>query len=245
MKIWYLYHSAFLVELENRVLIFDYFKDKPRRHGLTDGVVNPRELENYQVDVFVSHRHGDHFNRVIFGWHYDIRHIRYFLSPDILAVPEELKSFTVFPDKTTELDNIQVMGLESNDEGVAFLIRIRQATIFFAGDLNWWDWEGESMEYRQKMQESYCKEIDKLAGEKIDIAFIPADPRLGQQYIKGIDYFMRTVGADVCIPIHMDGDYTICENLMKDPLTEPYRDRFVTYSQRGETLQLPPYLEKR
>lgn len=245
MRIWYLYHSSFLVEFEKRVLIFDYYKDKPRHHGLTDGVVDPAELSEYEVDVFVSHRHADHFNPIIYTWNYDIRRLRFFMSPDLLAVPEELKSVTIPPNKIVEVDDIQVTGYESNDEGVAFLIKLPEATLFFAGDLNWWDWAGESAEYRHQMQESFCREINKLIGETIDVAFIPADPRLGVSYVKAIDYFMRTVDAKACVPMHLDGDYTVCRNLMEDPLTRPYREKLALYTKRGEILKLPPELQTR
>lgn len=245
MRIWYLYHSSFLVEFDKRVLIFDYFKDKPRRHGLTDGVVDVSELVDYEVNVFVSHRHADHFNPVIYTWNYDIRSLRFFLSPDIMAVPEELKSVVIHPDKTSEVDDIEVTGFESNDEGVAFLVKMPEVTLFFAGDLNWWDWPKESAEYRHQMQQSYCTEINKLIGEEIDVAFLPVDPRLGVAYAKGLDYFMRTVGARICVPMHMDGNYTVCRDLMQDPCTRPYRDKIVVYSKRGEILKLPPELERR
>lgn len=245
MRIWYLYHSSFLVEFEKRVLIFDYFKDKPRHHGLTDGVVDPEELADYEVNVFVTHRHADHYNPIIYGWNYDIRRLRFIMSPDILAIPEEVKSMTIHPDKTSEVDDIQITGFESNDEGLAYLIKMPEVTIFFAGDLNWWDWPGETAEYRSQMQDSYCREINKLIGEEIDVAFIPVDPRLRSSYAKGLDYFMRTVDAKVCVPMHMDGDYTVCKQLLEDPCTRPYRDKLAVYSKRGEILKLPPDLEAR
>lgn len=245
MRIWYLYHSSFLVEFENRVLIFDYFKDKPRRGGFIEGVVNAEELADYEVNVFVSHRHADHFNPIIFSWFYEIRRLRFFLSPDIVAVPEEVRSVTIHPDKLTEVDDLSIQGYESNDEGVAFYIQTPEANIFFAGDLNWWDWPSESPEYRHQMQESFCREVNKLIGYDIDVAFIPADPRLGASYSKSIDYFMRTVDARVCVPIHLDGDYSICKQLMEDPCTRPYRDKLAIYSNRGEILKLPPELERR
>lgn len=244
MKIWYLYHSSFLVEFEKRVLIFDYFNDKPKHQGFSEGVVDADQLENYEVDVFVSHRHSDHYNPIIYAWKYDIRRIRYFLSPDIVAVPDEVRHIVIQPDKTCDADDITITGYESNDEGVAFLIKLPEATIFFAGDLNWWDWKGETHEYRQQMQQTYCREIDKLIGEEIDVAFIPADPRLDSSYSKAIHYFMTTVGAKVCVPMHLDGNYSICKLLQNDPLTTEYRTQLASYSKRGEVLKLPPALER-
>ena len=72
--------------------------------------------------------------------------------------------------------------LKSTDEGVAFLIRIGERIIYHAGDLNWWHWEEESPRYNKLMMQRYQREIEKLEGRHIDVAFVPADPRQGEQY---------------------------------------------------------------
>ena len=55
MKVTYIEHSSFLVEMESCYLLFDYFQ------GEIPGMDAGKELY-----VFVSHRHGDHFSPVIF-----------------------------------------------------------------------------------------------------------------------------------------------------------------------------------
>lgn len=237
MKIWYLYHSGFAIEIDNNILIFDYYRDRPRMRSFDEGVVNPELISNRNVSIFVSHRHSDHYNQNIYNWRYDIRRVKYLLSEDVVP-PQDVAALILAPDKILELEDMTIRTLKSNDEGVAILVKINKKTIFFAGDLNWWDWAGESSTFRAKMKESYCSQIDLLGDEPIDVAFIPADPRLGEQYVLGIDYFMRTVAAQYCIPMHLDGDYSICEKLKKDPRTSPYRDRLLLYSHRGDCFTL-------
>ena len=86
-------------------------------------------------------------------------------------------------------------------------------TIYHAGDLNWWHWEGEPDAYNEHMKTAYLKEIEKLKDTPIDVAFVPVDPRLGEQYYYGIDGFAKRVDAKALIPMHCWGTYTVCEKL--------------------------------
>ena len=55
MKITYIGHSGFFVEMEDACFLFDYYKGTIPE---TDG--------NKKMYVFVSHRHHDHYNEEIF-----------------------------------------------------------------------------------------------------------------------------------------------------------------------------------
>ena len=72
MKVTYVEHSSFLVELEHCCLLFDYFQGEiPALDG---------EKELY---VFVSHRHGDHFSPVVFELAKTYPKVQYVISDDI------------------------------------------------------------------------------------------------------------------------------------------------------------------
>ena len=63
--IWYLDHSAIAVETNNHLLLFDLFGktlQPPKGMGLAQGFVNPDELRDKDVVIFVSHEHPDHFD---------------------------------------------------------------------------------------------------------------------------------------------------------------------------------------
>ena len=65
--------------------------------------------------------------------------------------------------------------MRSNDQGVAYLVHSEEKTVYHAGDLNWWHWEGESEVFNKMIRRTYQSEINKLQNEKIDIAFVPVE----------------------------------------------------------------------
>ena len=95
-RIWYLYHSGFAVKTAEHLLIFDYWKERPKGKGLDSGVVDPSALTDENVIVFASHAHGDHYNRRILSWGETIPNLRVVLSDDI---PSEPGAFMIGPGK--------------------------------------------------------------------------------------------------------------------------------------------------
>jgi L-ascorbate metabolism protein UlaG (beta-lactamase superfamily) len=200
MEITCIGHSGFLVEFDEYNLIFDYFKDN-------NFIIKPEIFKNKKTCVFVSHNHFDHYNKKIFNWN-SFGDIIYILdsgcekseSENIIKVREG-DDFNIFNGEI----NIKTYG--STDEGVSFLVKIGESAIFHAGDLNDWYWEEESTpEELIEYEEKYINIIKKIAGQKIDIAFIPDDPRLGKNSGRGIKYFKEIVAPDKIIPMHFPGN---------------------------------------
>ena len=200
MKITYINHSGFLVEVKDCYYIFDYYK----------GELPPLD-KNKEVIVFCSHFHEDHFNPRIFEILDDMG-IRYqaVLAKDIRKRKQlpDVKITYVYHDKTYNLDNgIQVDTLLSNDSGVAFIVKTKEGIIYHAGDLNDWYWEGEPEEENQELRTIYHTEIGKIKGRHFDVAFVPLDPRLEAHYADGLLYFLENVDCDAVFPIHYWGEY--------------------------------------
>lgn len=205
MKVTYIGHSGFLVELEETYLLFDYFEGKI-----------PTLDETKKLIVFVSHNHHDHFNPKIF----DIKHddISYILSSDV-KIPKTVKDKELIIMESHEKINISVRNnqdinvetLKSTDEGVAFLVCVEGKNIYHAGDLNLWKWKEEDDTYNNDMSLNYSKEIDQLVGKKIDVAFLPLDPRQEEYAYEGIEEFIQKVNADIIFPMHFWKDYSIIE----------------------------------
>jgi L-ascorbate metabolism protein UlaG (beta-lactamase superfamily) len=84
------------------------------------------------------------------------------------------------------------------------------------------------------MAASYKSQIDQLADKPIDIAFVPVDPRLEEQYAWGIDYLMKTAEVRNAIPMHFSADFSIVKRLLEDPISLDYRDRIANLAKRGE-----------
>jgi len=230
-KIWYLYHSGFAVQTAGHFLIFDYWRERPKGGGLGSGVIDPGALRELDVVVFVSHKHGDHFNRKILQWSEDIPKLRIILSDDIRPAPGAMMTG---PGKTITQPDLTIQTLASNDEGVAFIVDVDGLRIYHAGDLNWWHWEGEPDDYNKGMETSYKSQIDQLVGKPIDIAFIPVDPRLEKQYAWGINYLMETADVRCAVPMHFAADTSVIKRLLDDPISQGYRDRILGFTGRGE-----------
>lgn len=231
MKVTYMDHSSFLVELKGCYLLFDSVQGEI-----------PKLSRDKGLYVFVSHRHGDHFSPAVFELAKTYPQVQYVISDDIWTrqVPEELWGKTVFmgPDEEETVDGIQILTVKSTDEGVAFLVEAEGVCIYHAGDLNHWHWSGESDSWNREMGERYLKELEKLAGRKIDAAFLPVDSRLEESYCLGGDEFMRRIGAEVVFPMHFWGDYTVGARWKAEVCAEDYRNRIVEIHSQGEVFSL-------
>ena len=235
VKVTYISHSGFLVELEDAYLLFDYYKG-------TIPEFDPKK----KVYVFASHGHHDHFNHNVFKLLKRENEIHFILSDDIQV--DGFKEVTlVGPNTELTVGDCQITTLKSTDLGVAFLVTYshprpeakgKKFKVYHAGDLNWWHWNGESEEYNKKMKENYQKEIDQLKGEEIDLAFVPLDPRLEDAYLLGLDYFAKQTHTKHIIPMHLWGSYEIIDSLTKDNVSESYRDKIVCIREEGEVFCL-------
>lgn len=226
MKVTYLYHSGFAVEDKSAVYIFDYYKGKL-----------PEIDAAKQMYVFVSHRHKDHFNPVIFEWENTHPKLQYILSDDIEADAAPNRFF-LSPGQEMTVGQIKVETLCSTDEGVAFLVKSGEKRIYHAGDLNWWHWEEESIDYNRKMRKDYQREIRKLSGKKIDLAFVVLDPRQGGAAFSGIDYFMRNTRAKHVFPMHMWRDYGLTDRLITSEISSGYRERIHRVWEESQTVEI-------
>ncbi len=231
-EITYLYHSSFAVKTAAHVFVFDYYLDTPRG-GLSQGVVDPAALRGDDVVVFASHRHPDHYSPLIFGWRREIPKIRYVVSGDIRTREDVLAAA---PGQTYDLGDMTVRTLKSTDEGVAFLIAADGLRLYHAGDLNCWKWKGDTAAENAEAERAFRAQVDLLRGERVDLAFLPFDPRQEDDAFCGFDYFMRTVSPKFAVPMHSFGKTEFFERLRTDPRTAGYRDRILLYRDRGEVI---------
>nr|WP_319487583.1 MBL fold metallo-hydrolase [uncultured Caproiciproducens sp.] len=235
-EIRYLYNSGFTLKTDRHLFIFDYYLDSPKGCGPDKGVIDPEEITDLNVVVFVSHSHPDHYSPRIFSWRKTVGQIRYVLSDDIKTSEDVIK---VSPGSEYNFGDFRVRTLESTDIGVAFVIMADGLCIYHAGDLNDWYWDGEPDEDNREMTRRYREQIDLLKNEDIDVAFVPVDPRLEENYLRGLDYFMKTVGAELVVPMHFSDNTSIFEELKSDRRADSYRDKIAFYSQRGDVIPYP------
>ena len=226
MKVTYLGHSGFFVEMEDACFLFDYYKGEL-----------PEADRGKKLFVFVSHGHYDHYRKEIFSLRDQYDQVRCLISSDIF-VREAEDIRPVKPNEETEVLRCRIRTLRSTDEGVAFLLKYRGRTIYHAGDLNWWHWEEETEEYNTAMRRAYQSEINKLQGEKIDLAFVPVDPRLGEQYCWGLDCFMKRTDTKRVFPMHFWDNYAVFDRLALEKCAQDYEDRIIRIEREGQSFLL-------
>lgn len=111
---------------------------------------------------------------------------------------------------------MRVETLLSTDLGVAYVIELGGKVIFFAGDLNDWYWEMEDNEQQRiTMHEMFTKQLDKLRGKKIDLAFFLVDPRQAGQYDLGGKQVLE-LEPRYFMPMHFWGNYDITKKFKKE-----------------------------
>jgi L-ascorbate metabolism protein UlaG (beta-lactamase superfamily) len=218
MQVIFLHHSSFLVEVDDRVLIFDYF-DGERVDGYHFSGRIPTYAPDTKIYMFASHSHRDHFDVDILKWDRQYPNIRYVLSRDIRISPNFLKKNGIDPqirdrvlfvgaDQKYELDGLSITTFRSTDAGVAFHVDVQGVTLFHAGDLNDWVWEGAGDLVNGKMTREYRHQIKRLSKLPVNLAFVPMDPRLGENQFRGIDFLLRNTDAEFVFPMHMWQDYS-------------------------------------
>lgn len=214
VKVYHLYHSGVAVEVSDLFLLFDYYYDQPlgRKRNLGNGVVTAADLKQKEkVYVFVSHGHSDHFNAVIFDWNQEVENINYILSDDVYQKQKGENLYYTTKDEKLKFEDLDIKTFGSTDRGISFLVKTETINIFHAGDLNWWHWKSFSEKQLKEEERDFKREVDKLKAERIDIAFVPVDPRLEEYYYLAGEYFVHTIKPEVIIPIHFSDKYEITE----------------------------------
>lgn len=211
MKIYYIYHSCFIVETDSSFLMFDYFKNKKS----INSDFNFNELFNEILNsskplyVFASHNHHDHFNAEIMTWQNTKRNTYCILSFDIKVNSNASNLYIAHKSEEFSLNDLKVNTFGSTDEGVSFLVNIDGLNILHAGDLNWWKWTDDTKEEEKAMELAFKNIIDDIVetGTSIDAAFFPVDRRLEENYLCGGEYFIEKLNPKVFIPMHFWDDF--------------------------------------
>ena len=233
MRATFLAHSGFLVELDTLCLLFDWWK----------GPLPPLP-EGKHLVVFASHRHEDHFNPAVFSLDDGSRTVRFVLGRDIRLTERNLSRWGV-PAETTKkcltlgenehaepLPGVGVETLPSTDEGVAFVVTAEGRTVYHAGDLHWWHWEGEDKAWNRNMEVNFKRYLAPLEGRVLDLAMVPLDPRLEGASYWGLAYFLEHTDPRRVLPMHQWGDFALTERFLAQ--YPQWADRVVPITAEGQ-----------
>lgn len=210
MKITYLCHSGFSVETESALLVFDYYKGKL-----------PTRPNGKKLVFFVSHYHDDHYSTRIFE-RADDPETLYILDSGIRNYPKGVNISFVSERKTYTFGDMTVKTLRSTDCGVAYLVKVDGHTVYHAGDLHLWLWDGANLFQKAAVRAAFEKELALIEDETIDLAFLPLDPRQDGNGMLGFDYALRNLNIRRAVPMHFWGDPYYVKRFSESKLAEPY-----------------------
>jgi L-ascorbate metabolism protein UlaG (beta-lactamase superfamily) len=237
--IWHLGHSGVAVETLNHLLIFDYSDDWPvgdARRGLAAGVVEPNEIADRRVVVFISHEHHDHFWPDAIDWLERIPDLRFVVSPEVSQADRRFAARAgvvdvLAPETGRRVGDLRVETLRSTDSGVAFVVEVDALTIYHSGDHAAFNWSGDEDAPARFVEER----LGPLHGRSIDIAFQVADPRLSDAGWGGTVAFARRLEPRLLVPVHMKRDYSRMGELGEELRRSGFRGEFWQVSRRGES----------
>lgn len=224
MKIRHIYHSGFLVTLDQCALLFDWYTGPL-----------PAMPPSTRLYVFCSHAHEDHYSPMIWKLRDRYRQVTYILDegiPDGKKHPEA-RVISVRPRNLYEVDGLVIRTLESTDMGVAFYVEAEGKKIYHAGDLNVWYWNDEPMEDNLASEKKCRGEMQYLsdvtgndpADPVLDAAFVPLDPRLEEHGPRCLAAFMEILGAKHVFPMHYWNMEEKTMSYLEDERLRPLADR--------------------
>ncbi|MDO4975859.1 MAG: MBL fold metallo-hydrolase [Eubacteriales bacterium] len=230
-KVTYLEHSSFLVETDKCYLLFDYWK----------GQIPALDYKK-ALYVFASHAHHDHYSKEIYRLENLCEKVYYILSFDIKKADRSYMTVenVTFMDahEKKAVGDLQVETFLSTDEGVAFLLELDGKTIYHAGDLHWWEWPGEPEEENEAYIAAYKKEMEKLKGRKLDLAFVVLDPRQEEAGGRGMDYFLAQIGARYVFPMHLWGEYSLIAAYKMENQLKYINSRIMDIHKAGDIFEI-------
>ena len=199
----FFHHSGFSVEIQDTLLVFDYWRGE--NNDLPQGAqLKNADLEKYkQILIFVTHDHEDHFDEAIYALDHEKLPITYVVSDDL---PIGKRGKRMKPGETLKIGETEIRAFDSTDKGVSFYVTVEGMHVFHAGDLNLWHWREEStIREIAQAEKAYYEAARPLERLPMDIAMFPVDPRMGGLFDAGANHFIMAVKPRLFIPMHWQG----------------------------------------
>ncbi len=196
--IWYLGHCGFAIRTKDHLLIFDYqegrdgqrSKIRPKHPSLVNGWIDPQEIKDLKVRVFVSHSHMDHFDPVIFKWKDNVPDIAYHFGWKVADDPSghDLSG----PRAELKAGGLEITTINSHHSGVpevAWLVEVDGLVVYHNGDC-------------QPADPAAEHDFLKTKADTIDLAFVFPVYEDGQKYTIQERDFFRKFRVRAAFPMH-------------------------------------------
>jgi len=228
MHVVHLYHSGVKVELDQCTLVFDWWYTKLPGWGKDELRLRPDK----KLFVFVSHAHHDHYRPDIWDLadRYPQTHATFVVDQAIASDAPAHGNVDLVPcqpDQAYELGGLEVQTMRSTDEGLAFYASCQGTSVYHAGDLNVWWWPNRDISLNEQSVKDCADYLAPIEGRRVDLAFVPLDPRLGAGGDRGLELYMQHVGSNVVVPIHYGDDLAVAKRLASSKRLKPWSDRIL------------------
>ena len=232
--IWYLGHAGWAVKTKNHLLIFDYVSYSrlgrtPENPSLANGYIDPSEIKDCSVFVFVSHGHGDHFDPVIYEWEKSVKKIQYIFGWQAGQNPHY--HYLTEPKMKKTIDGFEIFNINHEFDGIpegAFLVKGDGLVIFHTGD------HGSTGE---ELNILFKENIDYLAqqAKQIDVAFISQfGSRSGGEVNNGDLYAIEKLGPKVTFPMHQGGGERFYKKFAVEAKQKEAKTKVIPAEKRGD-----------
>lgn len=233
MTVWFLGDNGWAVEIDDKMLIFDYIEgdyapplSASERRGLETGYIDPDELAEFEVYVFVTHQHPDHYDQVIYRWADHCERITYFFGWQAGNDPDH--RYLIGPRAQTYGGEVEVNTINSHHSGVpevAYLVKLDGITIYHNGD------------YMSDYEQDYA--YLQTITDHIDIAFVIGWPYPENQYFQ-----QALLVAELFHPTYMFESYPAGNQDKAEQFAEMLPDlgveaRILYADHRGGSFSLP------
>ena len=200
--IWYLGHCGWAVRTRTRLLIFDYWEQGAidGEVSLATGRINPSEIHELDVYVFISHDHGDHYDPTVLEWARSIPNITYVFGWDAGLDPSYVYMSGERARRT--FGGMQVSTVNHSFDRipeVAYLVKVDGLVIYHSGD---------HASTTEVPNQTFSGNIDYFAGmqDRVDLAFVSTFGRRGGVVVNNGDlYTIERFRPHVVFPMHHGG----------------------------------------
>ncbi|MEN1759819.1 MBL fold metallo-hydrolase [Anoxynatronum sibiricum] len=234
--ITHLYHSGFSIETLHHFLVFDYVE--PTGEMLTKPIAGSLDFNQLarrdNVYFFITHHHQDHFMPQLFDYQESNPAVQ-IIAGDGVPLPARENCHLMKPHEKLQINEVSVESFGSTDAGVSFYVQTDHLSFFHAGDLNWWHWESFSPQQQLQEEKDFKEEIHRLKGKRIDVAFVPVDPRLGTAYHWAGTCFIETIKPSLFIPMHFANDFSVTRRFATQ--VADTESRVIVLNHRGQQIE--------
>jgi L-ascorbate metabolism protein UlaG (beta-lactamase superfamily) len=230
-QVWYLGANGWAVLVNDRFLIFDYqyWTDQnppgaDETRTLERAYIDPVQPSSFDVYVFVTHSHQDHFDPVIFEWEEKLERITYIFGWKAGDYPEH--HYMASKRANERIDGMEVYTIYSHHSGVpevAFLVLVDGYVIYHNGD------------YKAEYLQDY--EYLRTITEHIDIAFVIGHPDQSHQYFKQAEHLEEIFHPAYMFPMNREGESYRCGEFSELLADHGVNGTIVVFERRGTNYQ--------